>query len=97
MVMITSYDCEGTLRILQIMSVDWMDPDQTVPQTPMSSFVSLDMVSIETPMPTGQPVITSQVPTQATTKISTNVTNPLINSTNQDACGHPTHYEWVWF
>ena len=49
------------------------------------------------PVPTGQPVVISQVPTQAATNISANITNPLINGTNQGASGHPTHHEWVWF
>ena len=47
--------------------------------------------------PTGQPVITNQVPTQTATNISANITNPLVNSTNQDTCGHPTDHELVWF
>ena len=55
------------------------------------------MASIEMPVPAGQPVVTSQVPTQAATNISANVTNPLINGTNQGAGGFATYHEWVWF
>ena len=53
------------------------------------------MASIEMPMPTSQPLVTSQVPHQAATNNSVNVTNPLINGTNQGAGGHPTGYEQV--
>ena len=70
------------------------------------------MTSIDMSVPTGQLVVTSQVPTQAATNISVNVTNPLINAatnisvnvtnplingTNQSASGHPTYHELVWF
>ena len=61
----------------------------------MSSFGPPDMAGIE--IPTGQPVVISQVPTHAATNISVNVTNPVINGTNQDASGHTTCHEWVWF
>ena len=65
--------------------------------TPTSLFGPQDMASIKMPMPTIQPVVTSQVPHQAATNNSVNVTNPLINGTYQGAGGHPTGYEWVWF
>ena len=65
--------------------------------TLVCSFGPLDMAGIETPVSTGQLGVNSQVPTQAATNISTNVTNPFVNSNNQDACGHPTHHKWVWF
>ena len=77
------------------MSVEQSDSDQTVLLTPMCSFGPLDMAGIEMPMPAGQLLVTSQVPTKAATNISANITNPLINGTNQGAGGHPTHHEWV--
>ena len=61
--------------------------------TPKSSFGPLDMASVETPVPAGQLVLTSQVPTQAVTSISVNVTNPLIDDTNQGVSGDPTCHE----
>ena len=59
----------------------------------MSSFRPSDMASVEMPVPTGQLVITIQVPIQATTNINTKDTNPLVNATNKGACGHPTYHE----
>ena len=79
------------------MSVEQMDSDQMILLFPASSFGPLDMASIETPIPTEQSVVTIQVPTQVTTNISVNVTNPLINGTNLGASGHPTCHEFVWF
>ena len=79
------------------MSVEQLDSDQMIPLTPISSFGHLDMAGIEIPVPTGKLVVTSQVPTQAATNISANVTNPLINGTNQGTGGCPTSHEWVWF
>ena len=68
-----------------------------IPLTPASSFGPLDMAGVEMPVPTGQPVVISQVPTQAATNISANATSPSINGTNQGASGHPSCHEWVWF
>ena len=79
------------------MFVQGSDSDQTIPLTPVSSFRPLDMVGEVMPVPTAQPVVTNQVTTQTVTNISADVTNPLVNSTNQDACDHPTDHEWVWF
>ena len=79
------------------MSVEQLDSDQMILLTPVNSFGPPDMASVEMPVPTGQLVVTSQVPIQAATNISVNITNPLINGTNQGASGHPTHHEWVWF
>ena len=79
------------------MLVEQSDTEQTIPLTPMSCSGPLDTADVVIPVPTGQPVITNQVPTQTATNISANITNPLVNSTNQDACGHPTHHELVWF
>ena len=90
-------DCEETLQILQIMLVEQADSDQMTLLTPMSSFGPPDMAGVVMPVPIGQPVITSQVPTQTATNISVNVTNPLDNGTNQGACGCLTSHEWVWF
>ena len=63
----------------------------------MSSFGHPDTAIVVTPVPTGQPVKTNQVPTHTATNIRANVTSPLVNSTKQDACDHPTCHEWVWF
>ena len=52
---------------------------------------------VEMPVPAGQLVATSQVPTQIATNISANIADPFINGTNQGASGHPTCHEWVWF
>ena len=79
------------------MSIEQSDSDQVVLLTPVSSVGPQDMAGTETYVPTGQLVVTSQVPIQVATDISANVTNPLINGTNQGANGHPTHHEWVWF
>ena len=79
------------------MSVKHIDSDQTILLTLVSSCRPLDMAGIEMPVPAGQPGVTSQVPTQAATNINANITNPLINGTNQGGCGCPTHHEWVWF
>ena len=73
------------------MSLDHLDSDQIILLTPVSS------AGIETPVATGQLVVTTQVPTQAPTYINANVTNPFINGTNQDAGGCPTCHDWVWF
>ena len=64
MVVIMSFflDCEGTLHILQTMSVEWMDSEQTILLTPVSSFGPPDTASVKMPVPTGQLVITIQVP-----------------------------------
>ena len=59
------------------MSIDQSDSDHTLPLTPASSFGPLDTVAIDTAVPTGQLVVTSQVPTQATTYTSANATNPF--------------------
>ena len=45
------------------MSADWTDSDQMILLTPESSLGPLGMAGIEMPVPTGQPVVTSQVPT----------------------------------
>ena len=72
------------------MLVEQLDSDQMILLTPMSSFRPPDTASVVTPVPIGQLVITSQVPTQAATSIGANVTNPLINGTNLGASGQPT-------
>ena len=79
------------------MSVEHLDTDQMILLTPASSFGLPDMASIETPVPAGQPVVTIQVPIQASTNISVNVTYPLIDGTNQGARGCHTCHEWVLF
>ena len=64
------------LQLLQIMSVEQSDSDQMVLLTPASSFGPTDTVgAIETPLSTGQLVVTSQVPTQAMTNTSANANN----------------------
>ena len=63
----------------------------------MSSFRPLDIASVAMPVPTGQLVITSQVPAQTATNISVTITNHLVEGTNQDVCGCPTCHEWVDF
>ena len=52
----------------------------------------------DTTVSTGQPVVTSQAPTQVMTNPSVNATNPFVMniSTNQGADGCPNHHEWVW-
>ena len=75
------------------MSVEWSDSDQMILLTPASSFGPPDMAGIEISVPTGQPVVTSQVPNQVATNISANATNPSIIGTNQVASGPPTHHE----
>ena len=85
------------MQILQIMSVEQSDSDQMIPLTPMSSFGPPDMAGVVTPVPREQPVVISQVPTKTATTISVNVTNPLVDGTNQGVCGHLTHHGWVWF
>ena len=79
------------------MSVELSDSEQMMLLTPMGSFGPPDMAGVETHVPTRQPVVTSQVPIQVSTYISVNVTNPLVNGTNQGACGCPSHHKWVWF
>ena len=79
------------------MSVDWLDSNHTVMLTSMSSFRPPEMARIEMPVSTAQQVVTSQGPTKMATNISANATNPLSNSTNCGAGGHPTCHEWVWF
>ena len=79
------------------MPIEHSDSSQMIPLTPMSSFGPPGMGGFEMPVSAGQPVVTRQVPTQTATKLSVNVINPLINSTNQGAGCHPTHHEWVWF
>ena len=81
------------LQILQTMLIQWLDSDQTIPLTPMSSFGPPDMASVVMSMPTGQPVIISQVPTQTATNINVNITDLLVDGTNQGASGCPTHHE----
>ena len=79
---------EGMLQTWSIMSVEQSDSDQMI-LLPLWVLLDLDVASVDTPVPAGQPVVTSQVPTQAVTSISANITNPLINGTNQGASGCP--------
>ena len=53
------------------------------------------MVTIDTVVSTGQPVVTSQVLMQVMTNSSANTTNPfaMITSTSQGASGCPTCHE----
>ena len=73
--------------------------DHTLPLTPASSFRPPDKVAIDMAVSTGQPVVTSQVPTQVMTNPSVSATNPFVmnTSTTQGASGHPTCHEQVWF
>ena len=81
------------------MSVEESDSDHTLPLTPAISFGPPDTVAIDMTVYTGQPVVTSQVPTQVMTNPSISATNPFVTNTttNQGASGCPTHHEWVWF
>ena len=81
------------------MSIIRSDYDHTLPLTPASFFTPLDTVAIDTTIPTGQLVVTGQVPTHVMINTSVNATNPFlrITRTNQGVGGYPTHHEWAWF
>ena len=81
------------------MLIEQSDSDQTLPLTSVSSFGPLNMVTIDTAISAGQPVVTNQVPNQVITNLNVNDTNHSIvnTSNNQGANDHPIHHEWVWF
>ena len=64
------------------MSVKHTDSDQTLPLTSISSFGPPDMVTINTAISAGQPVVTNQVPNLLITNPNTNATNHSIVSTS---------------
>ena len=79
------------------MSINQLDSDHTLPLSPASSSGAPDTVAIDITVSTGQPVVTSQVPTQVMTNPSISATNPFVTNanTNHGTSGHPTHHEWV--
>ena len=79
------------------MSVEQLDSDQMIPLTPMSSFGHLDIAGVVMPVPTGQPVITNQVPTETATKLVQTLLTLWLMVLTRMHCGHQTHHEWVWF
>ena len=97
---IPSLDHEGVhIKISKYVNWNRLWPHST--PYPASSFRPLDTAAIDMTVSTGQPVVTSEVPTQVMTNPSINATNPFVKtmntSTNQGASGCPTCHGWVWF
>ena len=77
------------------MLVKWSDSNHILPLTPISSFRPLDPIMVTAVMSNGQPVATSQFPTQVTMYFSVTASNPVVMITRTNPGEVPPHLSWM--